>query len=175
MMWVNETLPPRARDRWLLITIRLSQSSLTGTERTEVAVGTDNESSMFATVRAGAPRSTVYVGWSEAGGGAGSFFSFGTGRSVPLAGSAALVSGRGLACGCGRPSAGALGLLVGEGESEVRGEGYQFRIGALKAGPHRWRVCPREDAHDAQGQPLVTGQSACTEGSFTPLAEPPTE
>ena len=40
MMWVKETLPPRARARWLLMTVRLSQSSLTGTERTEVAVGT---------------------------------------------------------------------------------------------------------------------------------------
>ena len=56
---VNDTLPPRARARWLLITIRLSQRSLTGTERTLVAVGTDSETSMFCTVRAGAPRSTV--------------------------------------------------------------------------------------------------------------------
>ena len=59
MMWVNDTLPPRARARWLLMTMRLSQSSLTGTERTEVAVGTVSEASMFCTVRAGAPRSTV--------------------------------------------------------------------------------------------------------------------
>ena len=57
--WVNDTLPPRARARWLLITIRLSQSSLTGTERTLVAVGTVSDTSMFCTVRAGAPRSTV--------------------------------------------------------------------------------------------------------------------
>src|SRR6476646_8291355 len=99
--WVNETLPPRARDRWLLITIRLSQSSLTGTDRTEVAVGTLSESSMLATVRAGAPRSTVYVGWSLAAAGAGDSFSFGTGRTVPLAGSAALLSGRGVAWGAG--------------------------------------------------------------------------
>src|SRR3954452_23096521 len=113
MRWVNETLPPRARERWLLMTIRLSQRSLTGTERTEVAVGTDSESSMFATVRAGAPRRTVYVGWSAAADGAGSFFSLGTGRLVPLAGSAALLSGRGVARGAGRPSpAGTLGALV---------------------------------------------------------------
>ena len=39
MRWVNETLPPRARARWLLMTVRLSHSSLTGTERTDVAVG----------------------------------------------------------------------------------------------------------------------------------------
>ena len=41
------------------MTIRLSQSSLTGTERTLVAVGTVRLASMLATVRAGAPRSTV--------------------------------------------------------------------------------------------------------------------
>ena len=41
------------------MTIRLSQSSLTGTERTLVAVGTVRLTSMFCTVRAGAPRSTV--------------------------------------------------------------------------------------------------------------------
>src|SRR5215217_3219809 len=101
MRWVNETFPPRARARWLLITIRLSHSSLTGTDRTEVAVGTVSESSMFATVRAGAPRSTVYVGWSLAPDGAAASFSLGTGRSVPLAGSAALPSGRGVARGAG--------------------------------------------------------------------------
>ena len=59
MRWVNDTLPPRARARWLLITMRLSMSSLTGTERTLVAVGTVRLTSMFCTVRAGAPRSTV--------------------------------------------------------------------------------------------------------------------
>ena len=59
MRWVKETLPPRARARWLLMTVRLSHSSLTGTERTEVAVGTVSEASMLATVRAGAPRRTV--------------------------------------------------------------------------------------------------------------------
>ena len=59
MRWVNDTLPPRARARWLLMTVRLSQSSLTGTVRTEVAVGTVSETSMFWAVRAGAPRSTV--------------------------------------------------------------------------------------------------------------------
>ncbi len=48
------------------MTVRLSQSSLTGTERIEVAVGTVSETSMFCAVRAGAPRSTVYVGSSLA-------------------------------------------------------------------------------------------------------------
>ena len=59
MRCVKETLPPRARARWLLMTVRLSQSSLTGTERTDVAVGTVSETSMLAAVRAGTPRSTV--------------------------------------------------------------------------------------------------------------------
>src|SRR5690242_307071 len=101
MRWVKETLPPRARARWLLMTVRLSHSSLTGTERTEVAVGTVSEASMFCAVRAGAPRSTVYVGWSVAGDGAAGRDSFGTGFDVPLAGSAACDSGRFLAAGAG--------------------------------------------------------------------------
>src|SRR6478672_6600769 len=82
MMWVNDTLPPRARERWLLMTIRLSQSSLTGTERTEVAVGTLRLTSMFWAVRAGAPRSTVRVGSSEASAAAGFSGSLGTGETV---------------------------------------------------------------------------------------------
>ena len=47
MMWVNETFPPRARFKWLLITIRLSIINLAGTARTEVAVGTVREASML--------------------------------------------------------------------------------------------------------------------------------
>src|SRR4051812_44260214 len=79
MMCVNDTLPPRARARWLLMTIRLSQSSLTGTWRTLVAVGTVRLASMFCTVRAGAPRRTVNVGSSEASAAFGSTGSLGTG------------------------------------------------------------------------------------------------
>ena len=41
------------------MTMRLSQSSFTGTERTLVAVGTVRLASMLATVRAGAPFRTV--------------------------------------------------------------------------------------------------------------------
>ncbi len=41
------------------MTMRLSHSSFTGTERTLVAVGTVRLASMLATVRAGAPFSTV--------------------------------------------------------------------------------------------------------------------
>ena len=74
---------------------------------------------------------------------------------------------------CEDPRGGEWTLLVGTSESEVRGEGYQFRIGPLKEGPHRWRVCPLRDAHDGEGVPLQTGQFACTEGVFTVLTSPP--
>src|SRR3954468_21321326 len=57
MRCVNETLPPRERARWLLITMRLSASSLAGTARTLVAVGTVSETFMFLTTAAEAPRS----------------------------------------------------------------------------------------------------------------------
>ncbi len=59
MRWVKETLPPRERDRWLLSTTRLSISSLAGTARTEVAVGTVSDPSMLVTTRAAGPRSGV--------------------------------------------------------------------------------------------------------------------
>ena len=61
MRWVNETLPPRPRARWLLITIRLSASSLAGMARTLVAVGTLRLAAMFSAVRAAAPRSRTTV------------------------------------------------------------------------------------------------------------------
>ena len=58
MTWVNDTLPPRPRDRWLLITTLLSISNFTGTDRTLVAVGTERLASMLVTTRPAAPRST---------------------------------------------------------------------------------------------------------------------
>src|SRR6478609_3698915 len=54
MRCVKLTLPPRERARWLL-----SMSSLAGTARTLVAVGTVSETSMLATTREGAPRRGV--------------------------------------------------------------------------------------------------------------------
>src|SRR6185369_4282080 len=54
--WVKLTLPPRPRARWLLITMRLSASSLAGTARTLVAVGTARDASMFWTIFAATPR-----------------------------------------------------------------------------------------------------------------------
>src|SRR5882757_6125737 len=61
MTWVKLILPPRERLRWLLITTRLSASSLAGTARTLVAVGTVSEVCMLATTRAEAPRSVIDV------------------------------------------------------------------------------------------------------------------
>src|SRR3954468_8248110 len=53
---VKDTLPPRERARWLLMTMRLSASSLAGTARTLVAVGTVSDTFMFLTTAAAAPR-----------------------------------------------------------------------------------------------------------------------
>ena len=58
---VKDALPPRPRLRWLLMTIRLSISSLAGTVRTLVAVGTDRLAAMFSAVRAAAPRRRISV------------------------------------------------------------------------------------------------------------------
>ncbi len=87
------------------MTMRLSHSSLTGTERTEVAVGTVRLASMFCTVRAGAPRSTVSFGSSEASAWAGFSGSFGTGPALEgwagRVSARAPVSGAGFAAGVG--------------------------------------------------------------------------
>ena len=55
---MNETLPPRPRLRWLLITVRLSIINFAGIARTDVAVGTESEASMLCTTRALTPRMT---------------------------------------------------------------------------------------------------------------------
>ena len=61
------------------MTIRLSQSSLTGTVRTLVAVGTVRLTSMFWAVRIGAPRSGGELRLVARLGGRGGAFSLGTG------------------------------------------------------------------------------------------------
>ena len=55
---MNDTLPPRVRLRWLLMTMRLSIISLAGMARTLVAVGISSDVFMFLTTAAAAPRST---------------------------------------------------------------------------------------------------------------------
>src|SRR6201996_5721739 len=67
-MCVNDTLPPRVRLSWLLITMRLSISSLAGMARTLVAVGRSSDWDMFLTTAAAAPRST-WTSSPSAGGG----------------------------------------------------------------------------------------------------------
>ena len=57
--WVKETLPPRPRCSALLMTVRLSMSSLAGTARTLVAVGTARLAFMLVTTRAAGPLSGV--------------------------------------------------------------------------------------------------------------------
>ena len=44
-------------------------TSFIGTDRTDVAVGTVSDDSMFFAVRMGAPRSAVYFGWAADGAG----------------------------------------------------------------------------------------------------------
>src|SRR6478609_2744711 len=58
-MCVKLILPPRVRLSWLLMTTRLSASSLAGTARTLVAVGTVSEAFMFLTTSDAAPRRVV--------------------------------------------------------------------------------------------------------------------
>ena len=59
IMCVKLILPPRVRRNWLLMTTRLSASSLAGTARTLVAVGTVSEAFMFFTTSDAAPRRAV--------------------------------------------------------------------------------------------------------------------
>src|SRR6185369_7990641 len=100
MRWVKLTLPPRPRARWLLMTMRLSASSLAGTARTLVAVGTCSEASMFDTMRAATPR--IGDVWAPAG-------APGVAAGAALAGAAAVGVGAG-AVGVG---AGAVGVGAG--------------------------------------------------------------
>src|SRR5215467_9784879 len=103
MRWVNETLPPRPRARWLLITIRLSLSSFAGTDRTLVAVGTVRLAAMFSAVRAAAPRSRTPVAWDAAS----------------ADGSAAARGWTGAAGAVGAPGAAGAGGCAGAGGSAV--------------------------------------------------------
>ena len=112
MMCVKETLPPRARFRWLLMTMRLSISSLAGTARTLVAVGTSSEDSMFVTTRAAGPRRmVVVVSEADAGVAAGAVpESRGTWTGAAWAGAAA---GAGAGTAAGAAGAGGAGAGAG--------------------------------------------------------------
>src|SRR3954466_8166454 len=106
MMWVKLTLPPRERMRWLLRTLRLTSRRRAGTWRKLVAVGTDNDRSIFSTIRAAAPR--IGVPASEV---AGPVFA----PSALVAGSCGCVSAPlplGAAAGAGACGAGAAAATV---------------------------------------------------------------
>ena len=90
MRWVKLTLAPVVRASWLLRIWRLTSSSLAGTVRTLVAVGTARLASMLATMRAAAPRSaTASMG------------------AAPLAGGAAAAGAVAAGAGCATAGAGA--------------------------------------------------------------------
>ncbi|MGX1272315.1 hypothetical protein RKD18_005509 [Streptomyces phaeoluteigriseus] len=97
---VKEIFPPRARLRWLLMTMRLSNSSFTGTARTDVAVGSSSEAFMFLTTAADGPRSVTYSG--PSGEAAGSAL-----RAGSAAGAGALAGAGAAAAGFGATGAGA--------------------------------------------------------------------
>src|SRR5271169_1396656 len=120
MRCVNDTLPPRPRRRWLLMTIRLSASSLAGIARTLVAVGTARLAVMLVTVRAAAPRSLLpSVPWGGVGGesraglGGESRAGFG-GESGATPGAAGLG-------GAGTAGAGGVGAAAGGAETAAGG------------------------------------------------------
>src|SRR5437763_8127005 len=117
MRCVKLTLPPRPRERWLLITMRLSTSSFAGTARTLVAVGTVSDWSMLATMRAATPRSgTVFA---PAGTGVATLAVFPSPPAGALAGVAAGAgAGAGAAFGGAGVAAGAP-LPVGAGGAVV--------------------------------------------------------
>lgn len=67
---------------------------------------------------------------------------------------------------CEPPGGGEWWLLEGGSPHQVRGDGYQFRIGPLRGGYHRWRVCPQTGTRDPQGVPLEVRDNSCSEGLF---------
>jgi hypothetical protein len=73
---------------------------------------------------------------------------------------------------CEPPGGGEWWLLEGDSPSQIRGDGYQFRIGALRQGHHRWRVCPKTGTRDALGVPLEVRDNSCTEGVFDVIPVP---
>src|SRR5688500_3114199 len=119
MMWVKDTLPPRERFRWLLMTTRLSMSSLAGTARTLVAVGTCSDDSMLLTTRALAPRSGL-TSFSLRGPVA---FGAGASRGVGASFGGAVAAGASLACG-GVPVAGWSAFSAGWAGDSVAGSAF---------------------------------------------------
>ena len=158
--WVKETLPPRARLRWLLMTMRLSISSLTGTCRTLVAVGTWRLVSMFCAVRAGAPR-RICRSASRAGRGSRLGLALGGWFTVPPVG--APVSGRRL-LRCG------LSLRYGGLRSGRRGLSGRGGGRGLRWRRARTCVVPRLGASGVLLSDTASGRGASAGVVFTGFA-----
>src|SRR5262245_15942778 len=128
MRWVKLTLPPRPRASALLMTMRLSESSLAGTARTLVAVGRVSEASILDTIRAATPRmgAVCAPGRTSPAGAVGAL------AGSALAGSALVGSALAGSTLAGA-TAGAAGPAVGVG---VGGEavGAVFAVGGAAAG-----------------------------------------
>src|SRR4051794_4799167 len=139
-------------------------SSLTGTDRTLVAVGTVRLASMLDTVRAGAPRSTVSCGSSVASPFAAGSGSLGTGDAL-----AGLGAGAALVCGFGAGRSDALAAALAE-----------VSWGPVSWGPVFWEPVFWGVGNDSSV--LVAAPSAAFSGAFAlftcggaPLPELPFE
>src|SRR6478609_2529006 len=134
MMWVKLTLPPRERARWLLMTTRLSMSSLAGTARTLVAVGTWSEDSMLVTTRAAGPRSGETFSVTSASGFLGATF---TSRGVGLVSGFCSARAVGAELGAGLLAGGAVAVAATVGVAvppALEGAGATF-TSAVGAAP----------------------------------------
>src|SRR6478609_3416865 len=113
MRCVKEIFPPRARFRWLLMTMRLSKSSFTGTARTDVAVGSSREAFMFFATAADGPRSVTYSGPAGASVEASAFAAAGAAFAGAALAGAAGAAFAGAAGAAGAAAAGAAGAACG--------------------------------------------------------------
>ncbi len=114
------------------MTMRLSINSLAGTARTEVAVGTSSEASMFDATAFAGPRSWISSGPSAAAfAGAAGAAAFGAGGA---AGAAA--SGAGAAAGCA--GAGAAAGAAGAGAAGAAAAGAATGAGWEPTGVAAW-------------------------------------
>jgi hypothetical protein len=109
------------------MTMRLSASSLAGTARTLVAVGTVSETFMFLTTLAAAPRRGD---WVPAATGGAAVLAAGFVSGAFAAG--ALAAG---ALGAGAPAAGAAAVVVAGGVAATDGAGDSSRVAVAVATP----------------------------------------
>ena len=172
------------------MTVRLSNSSLTGTERTLVAVGTARLASMLATVRAAAPRRTTFstspgpAGWR--GGLAAAWACRLGGRAWPGRGGRACRRERGRrprlgrrldgldrGGGSGARSSGAGGGRLGLGRRRSRGLGRRRRRRRRAAGaPAAVAAVPLSAARAAETR-AVAGLEEGDPGVRPPRTGPP--